>query len=65
MDKLKKIEGDLSARDLRIGIVATRFNDFIVDSLLRGASTRCCATAPARRTSRWCACPARGKCRGR
>jgi 6,7-dimethyl-8-ribityllumazine synthase len=37
MDKLKKIEGDLSARDLRIGIVATRFNDFIVDSLLRGA----------------------------
>jgi len=37
MDKLKKIEGELSARDLRIGIVATRFNDFIVDSLLRGA----------------------------
>jgi len=37
MDKLKKIEGELSARDLRIGIVATRFNDFVVDSLLRGA----------------------------
>jgi 6,7-dimethyl-8-ribityllumazine synthase len=37
MDKLKKIEGDLSARDLRIGIVAARFNDFIVDSLVRGA----------------------------
>jgi 6,7-dimethyl-8-ribityllumazine synthase len=37
MDKLKRIEGDLSARDLRIGIVAARFNDFIVDSLVRGA----------------------------
>jgi 6,7-dimethyl-8-ribityllumazine synthase len=37
MDKVKKIEGDLSARDLRIGVVATRFNDFIVDSLVRGA----------------------------
>jgi len=37
MDKLKKIEGELSARDLRFGIVATRFNDFIVDSLVRGA----------------------------
>jgi 6,7-dimethyl-8-ribityllumazine synthase len=37
MDKLKKIQGELSARDLRIGIVAARFNDFIVDSLLRGA----------------------------
>jgi 6,7-dimethyl-8-ribityllumazine synthase len=37
MDKLRKIEGDLSARDLRIGIVAARFNDFIVDSLVRGA----------------------------
>jgi 6,7-dimethyl-8-ribityllumazine synthase len=37
MDKLKRIEGELSARDLRIGIVATRFNEFIVDSLVRGA----------------------------
>ncbi|HRP87493.1 MAG TPA: 6,7-dimethyl-8-ribityllumazine synthase [Gammaproteobacteria bacterium] len=37
MDKVKKIEAELSARDLRIGIVAARFNDFIVDSLLRGA----------------------------
>jgi 6,7-dimethyl-8-ribityllumazine synthase len=37
MDKIKKIEGDLSARDLRIGIVAARFNDFIVESLVRGA----------------------------
>ena len=37
MDKLRKLEGDLSARDLRFGIVAARFNDFIVDSLVRGA----------------------------
>jgi 6,7-dimethyl-8-ribityllumazine synthase len=37
MDKVKKIEAELSARDLRIGIVAARFNDFIVDSLVRGA----------------------------
>jgi 6,7-dimethyl-8-ribityllumazine synthase len=37
MDKVRKIEGDLSARDLRIGIVAARFNEFVVDSLVRGA----------------------------
>ena len=37
MDKLRKIEGELSARDLRIGIVAARFNELIVDSLVRGA----------------------------
>jgi len=37
MDKVKKIEAELSARDLRIGIVAARFNGFIVDSLVRGA----------------------------
>jgi 6,7-dimethyl-8-ribityllumazine synthase len=37
MDKLRTIEGELSARDLRIGIVAARFNEFIVDSLVRGA----------------------------
>lgn len=37
MDKMRKIEVELSARDLRIGIVAARFNEFIVDSLVRGA----------------------------
>jgi 6,7-dimethyl-8-ribityllumazine synthase len=37
MDKLRTIEGDLSARDLRVAIVAARFNEFIVDSLVRGA----------------------------
>ncbi len=37
MDKLKQFEGDLQVRDLRIAIVASRFNEFIVDSLVKGA----------------------------
>lgn len=37
MDKIKTTEGDLSVRDTRFAIVATRFNDFIVESLLKGA----------------------------
>jgi 6,7-dimethyl-8-ribityllumazine synthase len=37
MDKIKITEGDLNARDMRIVIVASRFNDFIVDSLIKGA----------------------------
>ncbi len=37
MDKIKIIEGDLVARDARFAIVASRFNDFIVESLLKGA----------------------------
>jgi 6,7-dimethyl-8-ribityllumazine synthase len=36
-ERIKKLEGDLSARGLRVGIVASRFNDFIVDRLLSGA----------------------------
>jgi len=40
MDKIKTIEGDLVVRDAHIGIVASRFNDFIVESLLK-ASLRC------------------------
>jgi len=40
MDKIKTTEGDLIVRDARFAIVATRFNDFIVDSLLK-ASVRC------------------------
>jgi 6,7-dimethyl-8-ribityllumazine synthase len=36
-DQVKIIEGELSARDLRFGIIAARFNDFIVESLVRGA----------------------------
>ncbi len=37
MDKIKITEGDLIARDARFTIVASRFNDFIVDSLVKGA----------------------------
>ena len=37
MDKIKTLEGDLSVRDARFAIVAARFNDFIVESLMKGA----------------------------
>ena len=40
MDKIKTTEGDLMVRDARFAIVATRFNDFIVASLLK-AAVRC------------------------
>ncbi len=36
-DKIRTIEGDLNARGMRFGIVASRFNDFIVDRLLDAA----------------------------
>jgi 6,7-dimethyl-8-ribityllumazine synthase len=37
MDQPKIIEGDLSVRDLRIAFVAARFNEFVVEPLIRGA----------------------------
>jgi 6,7-dimethyl-8-ribityllumazine synthase len=37
MSTIRTFEGDHLARDLRFAIVAARFNDFIVDSLIRGA----------------------------
>lgn len=37
MDTIETIEGDLNARDLRVTIVAARFNEFIVESLIKGA----------------------------
>ena len=37
MDNIRTVNGDLLARDLRIAIVAARFNEMIVDSLVRGA----------------------------
>jgi 6,7-dimethyl-8-ribityllumazine synthase len=40
VDKIKTIEGDRVVRDARFAIVASRFNDFIVDSLLK-ASVHC------------------------
>ena len=36
-DQPKTIEGELLARDLRFGIIAARFNDFVVEPLIRGA----------------------------
>jgi len=35
--RIREIEGELTARGLRVGIVAARFNDFIVDRLLAAA----------------------------
>lgn len=40
MGKIKTTEGDLIVRDAKIAVVASRFNDFIVDSLLQ-AAVRC------------------------
>ena len=37
MDNVRTVNGDLVSRDLRFAIVAARFNDMIVDSLIRGA----------------------------
>jgi 6,7-dimethyl-8-ribityllumazine synthase len=37
MNTIHTVEGDHLARDLRFAIVATRFNEFIVDGLIRGA----------------------------
>jgi 6,7-dimethyl-8-ribityllumazine synthase len=37
MDNIRTLHGDLIARDLRIAIVAARFNDAIVENLVRGA----------------------------
>lgn len=36
-DQARIVEGDLSARDVRIACVAARFNDFVVEPLVRGA----------------------------
>jgi 6,7-dimethyl-8-ribityllumazine synthase len=36
-DRIKTLEGDFNARGLRFGLVASRFNDFIVDRLLDAA----------------------------
>jgi 6,7-dimethyl-8-ribityllumazine synthase len=37
MDNVRTLQGDLLARDLRLAIVASRFNELIVESLVRGA----------------------------
>ncbi|HNP37333.1 MAG TPA: 6,7-dimethyl-8-ribityllumazine synthase [Woeseiaceae bacterium] len=37
MHKLKTTEGDTQVRDARFAILASRFNDYIVESLIKGA----------------------------
>ena len=37
MERIKTTEGDLVVRDGRFAIVASRFNDFIVESLIKGS----------------------------
>lgn len=37
MDKIKTTQGDVIVRDGRFAIVAARFNEFIVESLIKGA----------------------------
>ena len=37
MNSLKTLEGDYAARDLRAAIVASRFNEFVVERLIAGA----------------------------
>lgn len=37
IEQPKVIEGELLARDLRFAFVAARFNDFVVEPLIRGA----------------------------
>jgi 6,7-dimethyl-8-ribityllumazine synthase len=37
MDSIKTLEGDLQVRELRFALIAARFNEFIVEQLVRGA----------------------------
>jgi 6,7-dimethyl-8-ribityllumazine synthase len=37
MDQIKTIEGELQCRELRFAVLASRFNEFIVEPLIRGA----------------------------
>jgi 6,7-dimethyl-8-ribityllumazine synthase len=37
MDNIRVIEGDLQARDCRFAVLASRFNEFVVDALVKGA----------------------------
>jgi len=38
MSKIKTIEGELTIRGIRFGIAVARFNSFVVESLLEGAT---------------------------
>jgi len=39
IDFPRTVEGEITARDRKVAVVAARFNDFIVSSLLKGATT--------------------------
>jgi len=39
IDSPRIVEGEITARDRKVAVVAARFNDFIVSSLLKGATT--------------------------
>ena len=39
MDSPRIVEGEVVARGRKVAIAAARFNDFIVSSLLKGATT--------------------------
>ncbi len=39
MDSVRIVEGEVVARGRKVAIAAARFNDFIVSSLLKGATT--------------------------
>jgi 6,7-dimethyl-8-ribityllumazine synthase len=39
MDSVRTVEGEVVARGRKVAIAAARFNDFIVSSLLKGATT--------------------------
>ena len=40
---MRTLEGKVVAREIKVGIVAARFNEFIVSKLVAGGETACCA----------------------
>ncbi|MGA1729298.1 MAG: hypothetical protein ACO4B5_03615, partial [Steroidobacteraceae bacterium] len=48
MDVPRTLEGDLQARDLRLVILASRYNERVVDALVRGAIDALNADQPRR-----------------
>ena len=40
---MRTLEGKVVAREIKVGIVAARFNEFIVSKLVAVPETACCA----------------------
>ena len=55
---MKTFEGKLVSEGIKVGIVAARFNDFIVSKLVGAVRTPCCATVCGPRISAWPGFPA-------